>query len=311
MNQLKKKLGARKFGGGFPFYLFRRAKILYVLLIFLISLAISGWSVGTDAVRIPILGFHDIIDTQNPAELPPQRLAFTNDYTKQDLAKVLEYLVQEKFWFLSSQDLFVYFIDKSKPIPIQHLGQKPIMLSFDDGYKGVYTNGLPILENLENIYRKKVKFVLFINPRFMGVDNGGDFLSHTTCRELREGYKKGFYDVQSHGFNHKNLAKIQPKDLEFELAASKFALRKCMRDLDKNKIVGAHLAYPYGSTNKKVGKLLPKYYLSGFLYDDNLLRINWFTNQYQISRIAVNKTVSTKKLIAIANQASTLKRKKW
>ncbi|HLO48599.1 MAG TPA: polysaccharide deacetylase family protein [Kamptonema sp.] len=311
MNQLKKRLRGRKVVGVLQFHLIRKAKLLYVLAIFLISLAISGWSVGTDNVRIPILGFHDIIDTQNPAELPPQRLAFTNDYTKQDLAKVLEYLVQQKFWFLSSQDLFVYFIDKSKPIPTQHLGQKPIMLSFDDGYKGVHTNGLPVLENLEKIYKEKVKFVLFINPRFMGVDNGGDYLSHTTCSDLREGYKKGFYDVQSHGFNHKDLAKIQPKDLEFELGASKFALRKCMSDLDKNKIVSAHVAYPFGSTNRKVEKLLPKYYLSGFLYDNSLLRINWFTNQYRISRITVNKTVSTKKLIAIANQASTLKRKKW
>ena len=311
MNQRKKRLRGRKVVGKLHFYLSHKAKLLYILLIFLLSLTISGWSVETDRVRIPILGFHDIIDTQNPTENPPHRFAFTNDYTKQDLAKILEYLVQEKFWFLSSQDLFVYFINKSKPIPIQHIGHKPIMLTFDDGYKGVHTNGLPILENLEKIYREKVKFVLFINPRFMGVDNGWDYLSHTTCSDLREGYQKGFYDIQSHGFNHKDLAKISGKDLEFELAAAKLALRKCMKDLDKNKLVSAHVAYPFGSTNRKVEKLLPKYYLSGFLYDNSLLRINWFTNQYRISRITVNKTISTKKLIAIANRASTLKGKKW
>jgi peptidoglycan/xylan/chitin deacetylase (PgdA/CDA1 family) len=311
MNYVNKRLGHRKIIDIWRFYLIRRAKVLYILLIFLVSLTISGWSVGTDTVKIPILGFHDIIDAQNPSENPPHRLAFTNDYTKQDLAKFLEYLVQENFWFLTSQDLFVYFINKSKPIPIQHLGQKPIMLTFDDGYKGVHTNGLPILENLEKIYREKVKFVLFINPRFMGVDNGGDYLSHTTCSDLREGYKKGFYDIQSHGFNHKNLVKIQAKDLDFELIAAKLALRKCINNLDKNKIVGAHLAYPFGSTNRKVEKLLPKYYLSGFLYDNNILTINWFTNQYQISRITVNKKISPKNLIAIANKASTLKRKKW
>jgi peptidoglycan/xylan/chitin deacetylase (PgdA/CDA1 family) len=311
MNQVNKRLGGRKIVGAFQFYLFRRAKLLYVLLIFLIGLTISGWSVKTDTVIIPILGFHDIIDTQNPTELPPHRLAFKNDYTKQDLAKFLEYLVQQKFWFLTSQDLFVYFINKSKPIPIQHIGQKPIMLTFDDGYKGVHINGLPILENLEKIYQEKVKFVLFINPRFMGVDNGGDYLSHITCSDLREGYKKGFYDIQSHGFNHKNLVKISPKDLDFELGAAKLALRKCMSNLDKNKIIGAHLAYPFGSTNTKVEKLLPKYYLSAFLYDNNLLTLNSFTNQYQISRITVNKTLSTKKLIAIVNKASTMKKKKW
>ncbi|OCR02067.1 polysaccharide deacetylase [Oscillatoriales cyanobacterium USR001] len=310
MNRINKRLRRRNIIDILQVALIPRAKILYILLIFLISLTISGWSVGTDTVRIPILGFHNIIDAQNPAENPPHRLGFTNDYTKQNLAKFLEYLVQQKFWFLTSQDLFVYFINKSKPIPIQHIGQKPIMLTFDDGYKGVHTNGLPLLENLEKIYQEKVKFVLFINPRFLGID-GRDYLSHINCSDLREGYKEGFYDVQSHGFNHKDLAKISPKDLDFELGAAKLALRKCTSDLDKNKIVGAHLAYPFGSTNRKVEKLLPKYYLSGFLYDNNLLRINWFTNQYQISRITVNKKVSIKKLIAIANRASTLKRKKW
>ncbi len=311
MNRVNTKLRPKNMIDVLRFYVIYRAKILYILLIFLLSLTLSGWSLGTESVRIPILGFHDIIDTQNPTENPPYRLAFTNDYTKQNLAKFLEYLVQEKFWFLTSQDLFVYFINKSKPIPIQHLGQKPIMLTFDDGYKGVHTNGLPILENLEKIYREKVKFVLFINPRFMGVDNGGDYLSHADCNDLREGYQKGFYDIQSHGFNHKNLVKISTKDLDFELFAAKLALRKCIGNLDKNKIVGAHLAYPFGSKNRKVEKFLPKYYLSGFLYDNNILTINWFTNQYEISRITVNKTISTKKLIAIANRASTLKKKKW
>ena len=311
MNRVNTKLRPKNMINVLRFYVTYRAKMLYILLIFLLSLTLSGWTLGTESVRIPILGFHDIIDTQNPAENPPNRPAFTNDYTKQNLAKFLEYLVQEKFWFLTSQDLFVYFINKSKPIPIQHLGQKPIMLTFDDGYKGVHTNGLPVLENLEKIYREKVKFVLFINPRFIDVDNGGDYLPHTNCSDLREGYQKGFYDIQSHGFNHKDLVKISTKDLDFELFAAKLALRKCIGKLDKNKIVGAHLAYPFGSTNRKVAKLLPKYYLSGFLYDNNILRINWFTNQYEISRITVNKTISTEKLIAIANKASTLKKKKW
>ena len=84
-----------------------------------------------------------------------------------------------------------------------------------------------------------------------------------------------------------------------------------MSKLDKNKMVAAHLAYPYGSTNKQVEKVLPKYYLTGFLYDDNFFQANWFTDKYLIPRIPVNRETSIEKLIEIANKGSILKRKKW
>lgn len=307
MKPPKRILNRRPGIKGLKFRLVRPTKLLYILLIFLLSLTISGWRIEPATVKVPIFGFHDIIDLENPAEVPPLRPGFTNDYTKQDLAKFLEYLVRENYWFLTSQDLFVYFISKSKPIPPQHLGQKPVMLTFDDGYKGVHTNGLPILEVLNHIYDEKVKFVLFINPRYIGAEGQGDFLPHTSCEDLREGYSKGFYDIQSHGYAHKNLTELDAKALDSELLDSKLALRKCTSDLDKNKIIGAHIAYPYGAMNRKIEKVLPKYHLSGFLYDGDLFRAGSFKNQYRISRIPVNRTLSEKDLEKIAQGASKLR----
>ncbi len=304
-------LKQRKIPLNFLFRLLHKTKIIYLVLIFLISIGISGWTVESYFVRIPILGFHDIVDIQNPAELPPRRNAFSTDYTKQDLAVFLEYLVEENYWFLSSQDLYLYFIEKSKPIPPQHEGQKPIMITFDDGYKGVHTNALPIIEKLSFIYKEKGKFVLFVNPHFLGVDMGGEFLPHTSCNDLREGYKKGFYDIQSHGFSHKNLTTLNGKNLELEISKSKLILRKCMNNLDKNKLVGAHIAYPYGASDREVESILPKYHLTGFLYDDNLLRVSRLRNNYRISRMTVSKDMSPTDLIRIAEKASTLRKKRW
>jgi poly-beta-1,6-N-acetyl-D-glucosamine N-deacetylase len=291
--------------------LLHKAKPIYLFLILAISIGISGWTVESNFVRIPIIGFHDIVDTRNWAELPPKRLAFPTDYTKQDLSVFLEYLIKENYWFLSSQDLYVYFIEKSQPIPTQNLGQKPIMIAFDDGYKGVHENALPLLEKLSVIYKDKGKFVLFVNPHFLGVYMGKDFLAHTTCNDLRDGYQKGFYDVQSHGFTHKNLTKISGKELEFEIAKSKLELRKCMGDLDKNKVIGAHIAYPYGASDSEVEQILPKYHLTGFLYNDRLFRVNRLENNYRISRITVDKNTSPRDLIKVAKRASTLKKKGW
>lgn len=306
-----KFLENRKIRRKFLFSLLHKAKFIYLVLVLIIGLGLSGWNIEPASVRIPIIGFHDIIDIQNPADLPPRRLAFEADYTKQKLSVFLEYLFKHNYWFLSSQDLYVYFIKKSQPIPPQHLGHKPIMLSFDDGYEGVHKNGLPLLEKLSFIYKEKGKFVLFVNPLFLGVDMGGDFLPHASCQDLRTGYQKGFYDVQSHGFSHKRLTRLSGKDLEFEIAKSKSALRKCMGDLDKNKVIGAHIAYPYGASDWEVEKILPKYHLTGFLYNDGYLRVKRLRNNYRISRMTVSKDMSPSELIYIAQRASTLKKKGW
>ncbi|HBK98328.1 MAG TPA: polysaccharide deacetylase [Microcoleaceae bacterium UBA10368] len=296
----------------FLFRLLHKAKLTYLILIFVISLGISGWSIEeSSALRIPIIGFHDIIDAQKTADLPPRRPAFENDYTKQDLSVFLEYLFQQNYWFLSSQDLYVYFLDKSQPIPEQHQGQKPIMITFDDGYKGVHTNALPLLKKLSLLYKENGKFVLFVNPHFLGIALGGKFLPHTTCNDLREGYQKGFYDIQSHGFTHKNLTELNGQDLELEISKSKLALRKCMGDLDKNKIIGAHIAYPYGASDSEVEKILPKYHLTGFLYNDRFLRVQRLRNNYRISRITTDRNTSPRDLIRVAQKASTFKQKNW
>lgn len=307
-NQLLKNV---KILRNFMFRLLHNSKLTYILLIFVISLGISGWSIESAAVKIPIFGFHNIIDAQKTTDLPPQRPAFENDYTKQDLSVFLEYLFKQNYWFLSSQDLYVYFIDKSQAIPKEHQGKKPIMITFDDGYKGVHTNALPLLKKLSLIYKESGKFVLFVNPQFWGVDMGRNFLPHVTCNDLREGYENGFYDIQSHGFTHKKLTDLNGSDLELEVSKSKLALRKCLGDLDKNKIVGAHIAYPYGASDGEVEKILPKYHLTGFLYNDRFLRVQRLRNNYRISRITTDKNMSPRDLIWLAQKASTLREKKW
>lgn len=284
-----------------------RVGIFLVLLI--TSFALSGWTGGTQGVRIPILGFHDIIDTNNSQDLPPQRLSFATDYSKQKLAILLESLVQQNYWFLSSQELFDYFIKKSQPIPPNKIGKKPIMITFDDGYLGVHKNVFPILEKLEFIYQEKVRIVLFINPHYLGVAEEGDFIPHLSCEDLRIGHEKGFYDIQSHGLTHRDLTKLNSQNLHIELSQSQWALRKCLSGLGKTKNVGNHLAYPYGSSNRRVVEAIPKYYLTGYLYDDNLFRSNRWINPYELSRITVSKKTSVQRLMAVAKRSSKVRKK--
>jgi peptidoglycan/xylan/chitin deacetylase (PgdA/CDA1 family) len=286
-------------------YLIR--KIISFCLIFLATFALSGWTSEATSFKIPIFGFHDIIDSENISEIPPERKPLPSDYNKEKLTPFLEALFKDNYWFLDTEDLFTYFIQRSKPVPAKHLNQKPVMITFDDGYAGVHKNVFPLMQELEKKYSKKGKIVLFINPGFLGVNNG---LDHVSCEDIRTGYEAGIYDIQSHGENHKDLTKITGKDLKFELAQAKWELHQCLHDLNPKLEVSDHIAYPYGSVNRQIAKSLPTYYLTGYLYDNQILRINRLKNQYFISRFAVNQKSDPANLVKLANRATKITRLK-
>lgn len=279
----------------------RKKRIISFLLAFLLTFITYQVILEIITVQIPIFGFHDIVDLQNPQEIPPQRREFPGDYSQQNLEPFLDYLVSHNYWFLSSQELYEYFIaNPPKPVPSEYRDRPKVMITFDDGNKSIYTHLLPILETLENKYGKKTKVVVFINSGFFG--HHDSLIKKVTCQDLRDGMQKGFYDIQSHGLNHQNLTKISLTALDRELSEDQIRLRKCTQDLDPNRTVASHIAYPFGAVNKQVEKYVAKYFSSGYLYDTSKLKL-WFfpPNKYRISRLTVNKKYSAKRLSNLAS----------
>ncbi|MBE9227926.1 polysaccharide deacetylase family protein [Phormidium sp. LEGE 05292] len=256
--------------------------------------------------KIPILGFHSIVDTKKLAGKNNNQNFPKIDYTKGDFGEVLDYLVKHNFWFISSQELYDYFIFNSRKIPSEHIGQRPIMLTFDDSYKTFYTDLLPVLESIANKYNQKVKVVLFINPGRMA-NHESKTSYNITCNNLREGLEKGFFDIQSHGENHKKLTDLNTKDLIYELETAQLQLRKCTAGLDPNQTVASHLAYPYGASNPRVEKFAARYYKSAYLYNSRFFWQGWLKNKYQIPRLTVNHQKAPKGLIYVAEKALKIK----
>ncbi len=279
---------------------YRQRIIVTFLVSFVITLVLKQIILVVFIDKIPIFGFHDIIDIQPSQARHSQDKNLIASYPKQDLAEFLEYLVRQDYWFLSTQELYDYFLaNPPQPIPPQHKKQKKVMITFDDGYESVYTQLLPILENLEDKYGKKAKVVLFVNAGFMG--DRGSHLYHATCKELNQGLRKGFYDIQSHGLHHNNLTQLGDENLEKELYEDQKRLRKCTDGLDKTRSVASHIAYPFGATDKRVEKYIAKYYTSGYLYNSRTLKIGWNRNKYRIPRLTVNMKKSVKNLIKLAS----------
>lgn len=249
-------------------------------------------------VKIPIWGFHDIVDLNNKQNKPPYRREFDSDYSIQELEKFLEYLLKNNYWFLSTEEFYAYFLTNSKVIPVEYIDKKPVMLTFDDGYKGIKNNLLPLLEKLEKEYKQKIKVVLFINPGLMSTVD--DDILYLSCEDLKEGFEKGFYDIQSHGLSHLKLTELNIEKLSFELSKAKFLLRTCIN----NKKIADHLAYPNGAYSETVEKYTKTYYLSAYAYDNQLCSCEpKQKRKYRIPRYQAYKKINSSRLIEITQKA--------
>lgn len=260
----------------------------------------NQWLRAVNPISIPIFSLHEIVDLNNLPKTSLQNLSLYIN-TKQDLEKFLDYLVRNNYWFLSAQELYDYFLTKSKPIPSKHLSQKTILLSFDDGYKGVHTYLFPVLESLKKKYGRTAKLVLFINPSSVNSS------THITCEDLRKGLSQGFYDIQSHSFNHYALTELSSEQLTFELAEAQRAIRQCTQGLYPGRPVALHLAYPYGFFDARVQIQASKYYLSGYSSENRILQADKLTNKYQIPRLNITKETSLTKMIQLAERSSRLR----
>ena len=281
------------------FKAYRKYLLSFCLAISLIIIS-NQWVNAANTVSIPIFSLHEVVDLNKLTKPSFQDLSLYNN-TKQDLEKFMDYLVRNKYWFLSTQELSQYFIEKSKLIPSEHLSQKPIMLTFDDGYKGVHTHLYPVLESLQKKYGTTAKLVLFVNP------NSINSAKHLTCDDLREGFSKGFYDVQSHSFHHYDLTKLSDEKLTFELTDAQQAIRQCTQDLDLNQTVALHLAYPFGSFDERVQLQSAKYYVAAYSFENLALKPEQLRNKYQIPRFNITKNTSLTKMIQLAEGSSRMK----
>lgn len=114
-----------------------------------------------------------------------------------------------------------------------------VALTFDDGYRSVVEEGLPVLE------RQNVKATLFVVAGEVGgfnrwdVAHGSDPLQLVDESLVRVWLKAG-HSIGSHSFNHRNLGKLPRRDLAGQVARSKSLLE------DMFGCAVEDFAYPHG-----------------------------------------------------------------
>lgn len=134
--------------------------------------------------------------------------------------------------------------DDSNLTPFNYVGfnQPIVSLTFDDGYKSTYMNGLPLLEKYN-----------FLSTQYIisgYVDKDPDYI---TTAMLNDYYANG-QEIASHTVSHPDLTAISAKKADTELKQSQNTLQLALNAAVKN------FASPYGASNQAVVADAQQYY---------------------------------------------------
>jgi len=197
-------------------------------------------------LRIPVLFYHKI-------GYPPPEAKLVNLYvTPENFYKQLKYLKLRGFRTINCETYFKIRRNLMNP------PYKPILITFDDGFKNNYTYAFPILKKFGFI---ATIFIVVgdIGKKVRWEESEEDLPEEIlSWEEIKEMHRYGI-DFQSHGFTHRHLDALPVEEVEEEIKNSKRILEE---NLEK-KI--EFFAYPYGSYNEKVKEILKKHgFKAGF-----------------------------------------------
>jgi peptidoglycan/xylan/chitin deacetylase (PgdA/CDA1 family) len=154
-------------------------------------------------VDVPILMYHRI-DYLRPG-LPEITRGLTVDPT--DFAHQMLWIKRHGYHTLTQRQLLGALRD-GLPLP-----RKPVLITFDDGYRDVLGKASPILHRL---HLHATEYV--ITDRI-----GGSDPSFLTIPELRALERRGV-EIGSHTVDHVDLTKLSDGEARYELIASKWSL---------------------------------------------------------------------------------------
>lgn len=179
--------------------------------------------------RVPILMYHDVLS---------QPEVFF-DLTPADLAAQLQQLQQNGFTFISLDQL-VQHMRTGQPLP-----EKPVLLSFDDGYAGHYEHVYPLLK------RHNAPAVFSVFPAKLNGDVVGR--STLTWAQLQEMAADPLVTVAAHSVTHPlDLRQLSDDQLRTEVRDVKQILE------NKLGIPIRYFTYPTGYYDDRVAEAVAK-----------------------------------------------------
>lgn len=174
-------------------------------------------------VRAPILLYHYVEVVKDKGDKTRISLNTTPDILEQEIKT----LAGAGYTFMTNAELTEVLDGKAKLPP------KPVLLTFDDGYRDFYTDAYPILKKY---HAKATQYVI------------AGFLNHSnnlTTSQMLEIAKEGLVEIGAHTVHHVWLKGLSLKKVRAEVFQSKVTLEKLI-----GKPVNS-FAYPFGAFDEQ------------------------------------------------------------
>jgi peptidoglycan/xylan/chitin deacetylase (PgdA/CDA1 family) len=203
-----------------------------LLVIFLTGASVPAAKSEYAPVCLPVLMYHQILPGENasPYIITPER--FESD---------LQTLKRHGYTTVTARDLINY-THKKKPLP-----DKPVMLTFDDGYESDYVYAYPLLK------KHNAKAAFFIIGKYADLYSANVYkditYSHLSWPQIREMHESGAAEFHSHTYDKHQGRDVLRGARSFD--AYEKSLAKDFRILNEKYfnhigLVPAALACPYG-----------------------------------------------------------------
>ena len=190
-----------------------------------------------------------------------------------------EQLAELKRWNYQSITLEQWIAYKEKRSELPH---RPIIITFDDGYRSTYDTAWPILQ------RYRFSATVFLVASLIGKTNAWDveerqepLLNESEIREMQ----RGAITFGSHTQSHRALTKIPLEEAARELAES----RKILESLLDRPVTT--LCYPYAKQNRTIKDLARKAGYNAAVIGRGGTNRVW-TDQYALRRIKVDTSTT-------------------
>lgn len=180
--------------------------------------------VGRSSISVPILMYHYI---RTPPTMVSDKVGYNLSVSPEEFRAQMDWLAANGYHPVDFNDLRAYFTGS------QALPSEPVIITFDDGYRDLYTTAYPILQ------AHNFKAVAYIVSGFVGQSR------YVTGAQVVEMGHNGI-EIASHTVNHPDLARTSLPQVTYELLASKVWLQH---------LVGHSIldfAYPSGKFNSQV-----------------------------------------------------------
>lgn len=228
----------------------RQNRIYNVITILFFCFVIFVYSAGdmwdkvdtkNENTKLTILMYHGFTDGGKESDYVLDIKSFEED---------IIYLKKQGFSFVDTKDITDY-VYKGKKLP-----QKPVVISFDDGYLNNYIYAFPVIK------KHGIKVVIspiayYVEYYSINQDRNPNY-SHLTDKEIKEMHASGLIDFQNHSYNMHSLKK-RKGSLKLDEENSEDYIREFYYDLKAAEnviedITGENpicYAYPFGSISRE------------------------------------------------------------